>query len=463
MPRSSVSYCLLLPLLCILVGCEYVRPTLNAPLKQWDREGGYRFSNLAPGGTDNSDSLLILATFSGGGSRASTLSFGVLRELGRQQITWEGKHKRLLDELDSISALSGGTFTAAYYALYGDQIFHDFEHRFLRKDWEAELRSRILHSPGNWIRLWSPYFGRTHIMAELLDEALFEGHTYGDLLRRRQRPGLNIHATDMATLSRFEFNQAQFDWICSDLSQLPIARASASSAALPLVLSPISFKNYAGGCGFEVPGEAVESALKRGGAAEQRAKEYLSYLDTKKRSTIHLLDGGLSDNMALRALLEGSSVAGGVDNLMRVWHVKNVKKFVVLAVSAETSPDAMDFGGDQIPTLSKAISSLVDVPINRYSADSITLMRHGVKMVREELRKRPRPADSPFAEDAEIYFIHAGLSEIADPEERESLMRIPTTLYLTDEHIDQLLLAASRLIRNDPEFQRLMIDLQPSP
>jgi NTE family protein len=255
----------------------------------------------------------------------------------------------------------------------------------------------------------------------------------------------------------------QFDWLCSDISQLPIARASAASAALPLVLSPISLKNYAGTCGFEVPTADAESALRRGGAAAQRAKEYLSYLDTKKRSSIHLLDGGLSDNIALRALLEGSSVAGGLDKLMRHWRVKNVKKFVVLAVSAETNPDVMDFGGDQIPTLFKAMSSLVDVPINRYSADTISLMRIGVKMVREELRKRPRPADSPFAEDAEIYFINASLSEIADPDERESLMRIPTTLYLTDEQIDRLLLAASRLIRNDPEFQRLMTDLQPSP
>jgi NTE family protein len=208
----------------------------------------------------------------------------------------------------------------------------------------------------------------------------------------------------MATLSRFEFNQVQFDWICSDISQLPIARASASSAALPLALSPISFKNYAGTCGFEVPTAGAESALRRGGAAAQRAKEYLSYLDTKKRGYIHLLDGGLSDNMALRSLLEGSSVGGGLEKLMRFWRVNNVRKFVVLAVGAETSPDVMDFGGDQIPTIFKAMSSLIDVPINRYSADSISLMRIGVKMVREEFHKRPRPAASPFAEDAEIYF-----------------------------------------------------------
>jgi NTE family protein len=445
--------------LIMLTGCEYVRPKLNAPLTQWERGGGYRFSNLAPGGANNSDSLLFLASFSGGGTRASTLAFGALRELARHQITWEGKTKRLLDELDSISASSGGTFTAGYYAPYGDRIFHDFEYRFLRKDWESELRSRILRSPSNWIRLWSPYFGRTHILAELLDEALFEGKTYDDLLRRRQRPMLNIHATDMATLSRFEFNQSQFDWICSDLSQLPVARASATSAALPLVLSPISYKNYAGTCGFEVP-TAAEGALKRGGAAAQRAKKYLSYLDAKKRAYTHLLDGGLSDNMALRALLEGSTAVGGLDKLLQYWRVKNVRKFVVLAVNAETSPDVMDFGGDQIPTLSKAMSSSIDVPINRYSADSIALMRLGVKMVREELRKRPRPADSAFAEDAEIYFINASFGEIADPEERESLMRIPTTLYLSDDQIERLLLAAARLIRNDPDFQRLMQDIE---
>jgi NTE family protein len=444
-----------------LFGCEYVRPTLNAPLKEWERVGGYRFSNLAPGGEDNSDSLLIFATFSGGGTRASTLAFGALRELARQQITWEGKRKRLLDEVDAISALSGGTFTAGYYALNGDQIFHDFEGRFLRKDWESELRSRILKSPSNWIRLWSPYFGRTHILAELLDEALFEGKTYGDLLKHRKRPYLTIHATDMAMLSRFEFTQTQFDWICSDVSALPLARASAASAALPLALSPISYKNYAGTCGFEVPQAGVDAALKRGGAAAQRAKEYLSYLDVKKRGYIHLLDGGLSDNMALRALLEGATVGGGIEKVMQYWGVKKVKKFVVLAVGAETSPDVMDFGSDQIPTLAKAMSSLVDVPINRYSSDSVTLMRLGVKLIREELQKQPRSPDSPFTEDAEIYFINASLSELKDPEERDALMRIPTTLYLTDEQIDRILFAASRLIRDDSEFQRLMKDLQP--
>jgi len=448
-------------ILAILQGCSYVKPVPNEPLAQWDPTAGYRFRNLMPPDSANTDGLMIVAAFSGGGTRASTLAFGVLRELSLQQITWEGKQKRLLDELDIIFALSGGTFTAGYYALRGDQIFHDFESRFLRKDWESELKARVFRSPSNWIRLWSPYFGRAHLMAELLDESLFEGATYGDLSKRNERPWLAIHASDMATLSRFEFNQAQFDMICSDLSRLPLAWASASSAALPLVLSPISLKNYARQCGYQMPPWLTEEK-KKGGIGAQRANELLSYQDIEKRPNIHLLDGGLSDNMALRSLIEGASVMGGLENMLKQGNLKGVRKFVVLAVNAETAPDVLEYRSDHIPVVSRAMSAMVDLPINRYSFDTVTLLRQGVENVRLKLHTTKRAPDSPFAPDADIYFINASLSEVDDPDERQALMKIPTTMYLRDPQIDRLLLASSRLIRNDPEFQRLMQDLETS-
>jgi NTE family protein len=443
----------------VVLGCEYVRPIPNVPLEKWDPTGGYRFTNVAPPEAENSDSLLFLAAFSGGGTRASTLAFGALRELANQQIVWEGKKKRLLDELDLIHALSGGTFTGGYYALFRDQIFHDFEHRFLRKDWDTELRERILKSPSNWIRLWSPYFGRAHIMAELLNEALFEQKTYGDLAALHQRPMLIIHASDMATLSRFEFTQFQFDFICSDLSQLPIADASAASAALPLVLSPISFRNFSNKCQYVAPAW-LEQAKRGGRVGAQRANELLSYMDAEKRPYIHLLDGGLSDNLALRGIIEGSGVQGNFEKLLTAAGVKNVRKLVILAVNAETSPDVMEFRSDHVPVLSKAMSSLIDIPINRYSFDTTTLISMGVEKWKAELKAKPRGPDSPWAKDAEIYFINASLSEIEDPDERMALMKIPTTLYLSDAHIDRLVLAASRLIRGNKEFQRLMRDIE---
>lgn len=446
-----------------LAGCEYVRPTLNEPLKDWNPEYGYKFKNLAPPEEGNSDSLLISASFSGGGARASALAFGALRELARHQILWEGKQKRLLDELDFIYALSGGTFTGAYYALFGDRIFHDFEYRFLRKDWESELKARIFKSPSNWFRLWSPYYGRTHIMADLLNEALFDGKTYGDLVRQQSRPGILIHASDMATLARFEFLQTQFDMLCSDLNQLPIAYASAASAALPLVLSPITLKSYAGHCEYQPPPWMLKASKSANLFQRQRAKELLSYLDAEKRPQVHLLDGGLSDNMALRGILEGVGVVGGLEAIFKNAGIKQVKKLVILSVNAETSPDVKEYRSDEIPVLSRAFGSLVDIPINRYSADTLLLLRFAVEKWRHEISSRPPGMKSVLAPDAEIYFIDASFGKVEDAEEQEYLMKIPTTLYLTDEQIDHLLVAASRLIYRDPEFQRLMTDLQRSP
>lgn len=445
-------------LLGLTLGCQYVRPTMNAPLVHWDPAYGYRSTNLPPSKTGSSDSLFIVASFSGGGARASALSYGVLRELARTPIRWEGVDKRLLDELNIINALSGGSFTAAYYTLYGDQIFQDFEERFLKKDWESELRARIFRSPGNWFRLWSPYFGRAHIFSELLDEALFDGHTYGDLVLRHHRPLLMIHASDMATLSRFEFDQRQFDLICSDLSRLPLSVATASSAALPMLLSPISFKNYAGQCGFSPSGRLV--ANRNAAWGRLRANEYLSYLDPEKRPYVHLLDGGLSDNIGMRAVLENTAYVGDIESTFRSLGAKRIKKLVYLMVSAETTPDLDQYKLNEVPGLWRVSRALVDIPINRYSTDTFELLNQAVEQWRFQLRQRPQSASSVFAPDADIYLINASLTELEDAAEHVRLMSIPTNLSLTSEQLEHLLLAASVLLRNDKEFQRLLRDIE---
>lgn len=116
-----------------------------------------------------------------------------------------------------------------------------------------------------------------------------------------------------------------------------------------------------------------------------------------------------------------------------------------------------------MPVFSRTFSSLVDIPINRYSMDTRLILRFAVERWREEIRIDPPKADSAFAAHADIYFIDVNFTAIEDVAEQEYLMKIPTTLYLTDEQIDRLLLAASSLIRNDPEFQRLMKDLESTP
>jgi NTE family protein len=211
--------------------------------------------------------------------------------------------------------------------------------------------------------LWSPYFGRAHIFAELLDEALFEGATFNDLASSDQRPIIFLHASDMATVSRFEFNQRQFDLICSDLSKLHLSVATASSSALPLVLSPISLTNYAGQCGFDPPRYLAEE--NRSPKGRKRRNELRSYLDSHKRPYIHLLDGGLADNIGMRSVLELSALVDDIEASFEVLGAKKIRKLVYLMVSAETMPDLNHYKLDEIPSFTRALNALIDIPINR--------------------------------------------------------------------------------------------------
>ncbi len=83
--------------------------------------------------TSYNDDILVGLAFSGGGTRAAALSFGVMQELRDTRVQLNGKEKSLLDAISVISSVSGGSFTSAYYGLYGDRIFVDFEERFLSK------------------------------------------------------------------------------------------------------------------------------------------------------------------------------------------------------------------------------------------------------------------------------------------------------------------------------------------
>ncbi len=96
-----------------------------------------------------------MLAFSGGGTRAAALSYSVLEELKKTQSGRRDSQHPLLDDVGLISSVSGGSFTAAYYALWGDRIFSDFEPQFLKKDVQTDLLLRVL-APWNLVRLASP-------------------------------------------------------------------------------------------------------------------------------------------------------------------------------------------------------------------------------------------------------------------------------------------------------------------
>ena len=88
--------------LASLAGCAHV--PANAP-KTADRADGYYYQNHRR--QNNSDDILLLLAFSGGGTRAAAFSYGLLEALRDTTFELEGKPRRLLDEVDVISSVSG--------------------------------------------------------------------------------------------------------------------------------------------------------------------------------------------------------------------------------------------------------------------------------------------------------------------------------------------------------------------
>ena len=210
-----------LAVLAVTAGCA-TRP-VNEPITRTDPASGYRFETREQ--TDKQN--LVVLAFSGGGTRAAAFSYGVLEFLRRTEVVGpRGNTVRLLDQVDIITGVSGGSFTALAYGLYGDKLFTDYEQRFLKRDVQGEIIARTFN-PANWGRLSSNGWGRSELASELYDEILFNGATFADL-EKGKGPLILASATDISTGARFLFNQRVFDVICSDLDSVRLSRAAAA-------------------------------------------------------------------------------------------------------------------------------------------------------------------------------------------------------------------------------------------
>lgn len=446
----------------LMAGCAHY--PINPSLDRYDPEKGYRLKNMSS--PNDSDSLLIILTFSGGGTRAAALSYGVLEELARTEIFWEGRRKRLLDEVDLISAVSGGAFTAAYYGLFGDRIFKDFEDKFLKKNIQKALIMQLL-SPLNWFRLASSTFGRSDLTAEYYDKYLFEGGTFGDVAAQ-PGPAILINATDMTLGTWFSFSQDHFDWICSDLSRFRVARAVAASSAVPIILTPITLRNYAGRCGYRIPKWVTEALEKREVSTRRfhQALHTTSYMDPNKRPYIHLLDGGLADNLGLRTAMDRVVLIGDILRAMEEVGFKDTNKVAFILVNAETEPDIRWDLQESVPTTTQSLRSATTALINRYNFETVELLKNYLQRWAEEIRaqrcggEKEITTGSESCEGISFYLVEVNFDGLTDESERSYRKGLPTSLNLPSEAVDQLRETAREVLSRSPEFQRLLRDLK---
>ncbi len=466
--RSGRHIIALTLLLFFVFGCGAV-PLRNQRKDPAAADGGYRYANIAPGG-ENTDSLMLLLTFSGGGTRAAAFSYGVLEKLRDTEIQWEGRRTRLLDEVDIISSVSGGSLTSAYYGMFGDRIFEDYQERVLYRNLQGSLIKRLFAFKSQ-AKLMAADYGRGELMAEEFSQTIFDDKTFSDLAARNRRPFLIINATDLSRGCRFAFTQYQFDLFRSDLGPYPLGYAVAASAAVPGLLTPITLENFRSSQGAQPPGAAKIPTTEDDAPVftYNFAREHKSYRDPN-RPYIHLIDGGVSDNLGLLPIvrmLNQLTREKGQSGRARI------RKIVIITVNAKRTP-RKDWDNDPAsPGASKTLRVANSTPMASFSQSQVEYLRllleklnaeqqirdkieamFGEKFVNERLEELDLP-------DIDCRFIEVSFAGLEDPEERDLLNELPTSFYLAGEDVDRLREAAGKILDQQPEFQSLLLELAP--
>lgn len=433
-------------------GCT-AQAMLGEPLPAVRADGGYRFERIAQ--ARRSDDLLVLMTFSGGGTRASALAYGVLEQMAADRIEHDGARKRILDEIDVISAVSGGSVTAAYFTLHGDRTFVDFRTRFLERDVEGDMWRAMLASPANWWRLGSSRYSRGDLFAEYLDRRLFRGATFGAIESAGDRPYLMINATDLSASGRFEFTQDFFDAVCVDLSNYPIARAVAASSAAPLLVTPLTLANRSGSCGW-TPRPWMRSALERDTSDRLRllAERLNAYQDSGRYRYLHLADGALSDNLGLRPAIDVLSGAEDFQDAQVRLGLRGVQRIVLIMVDA-AGKTGEDIARRPTPPDSFELARLAGGSlIDQFAAENRALLREQL----ERLARSSAGASAP-----QTYWIEVRLDAIEDAALRERLRSIPTGFDVPRDAVQELVCSGRALLQGAPDYQRLLRDMNGRP
>ena len=446
----------------LVAGCAYVpiNPQLTHPP---NLTTGYRWATTTI--PNRKSNTLVILTFSGGGTRAAGLSYGVLRQLDATPMP---DQRKLLDYVDVISSVSGGSFASMDYGMRGRKMLADFESAFLQKPVQDMLIKAAFFNPRNLLKLlFDPNFHRIDVATQVYADVLFGDATFDALLRQQRaedRPFIIANATELEIGSRFEWTQDQFDPICSDLSPITVAHAVAASSDFPVALPPMILKKYdASLCKYQTPAWlplARNDDAYLNPSRTRYATELEGYLDPQ-RTFLHTLDGGVADNIGLRGPLhalistdafvqpQDQGRLTGMTFVPLVNHApgaRAIDRVLIVVVNAGAEGAVSIDTTSREPKVKDVIGGIVGTPMDNYSFDSIQLLLLTVgARVGSGVRYYPVVISFPLLRDRKL---------------REVVNNVGTSFNaLTNEQLSGLKQAADILIHQDPCFQQFIRDV----
>jgi predicted acylesterase/phospholipase RssA len=260
---------------------------------------------------------LVLVALSGGGSRAAYFDAAILEQLGKIKVPGSnGRPVSLVQRIDVLSTISGGSIAGAYFAAYrpeseeaSDAELATFFKRFkqaMATDFEFHMASDLIS-----VRHWVPFVlglrNPADALGDVLDRRIFGGNgfPYKTLLEREKRGGplLIVNATILGSFGLLAFTP-------DSVMSTPLYRVTQRPEANGLSPEALSTQDYrftpdltSFGDGYgDLAAFRVADAVAASASYPLLGTFQLHDPVNASAPTMVLADGGLVDNSGLLSL-----------------------------------------------------------------------------------------------------------------------------------------------------------------
>ena len=169
-----------------------------------------------------------------------------------------------------------------------------------------------------------------------------------------------------------------------------------------------------------------DNPVRPSGRALQRYREMRDFQRSAERPYIHLVDGGVSDNIGVRGVLEALQEMAASAAFRGQVGFGQIRRVVVIVVNAHSSPDT-DWD-----------------------------RRRQLAVARARLAGASEAEAEAAVPKVNLEVVDVSFDALQDPEEQDYLMNLPTSFVLPEEGVDRLRQAAGQVLRQSKNFAAVL-------